>query len=274
MTRFTLTFDVEDWFHILDDATASDSSRWIKNESRVEANTDRILGHLSDRGVLATFFCLGWIAERNPALIRRIAEHGHELACHSYEHSLVYQMNKSAFIDDTTKAKQIIEDVSGERIIGYRAPGFSVDATMPWYFDALAECGFSYDSSIFIADRAHGGWKEFDDQVSWLGVDSNILEIPLRPAEILGRSVFWSGGGYFRITPSCLHRTLASKTKNPVFYLHPRDLDTGQPRLSLSAKRTFKYYAGIKAAEARFKKFLKKFEFATCRDVWAESLHR
>ena len=183
-------------------------------------------------------------------------------------------MSPTNFIDDARRGKQIIEDISGLEVIGYRAPGFSVDASVPWYFDALYECGFKYDSSIFRANRAHGGWEDFDNTDVGYGVSEKILEIPLEAASILGRKVFWSGGGYFRITPALMHKFLARRTPNTVFYLHPRDLDVDQPRLELSTKRSFKYYAGLASAETRLRKFLDGFEFKTCRDVWSESLSR
>ena len=268
MQPITLTIDVEDWFHILDYEGAGGSDSWSSRESRIDANVDRILSILDEYDLKATFFCLGWVGEQFPQVVKRIADADHEIASHSYEHGLVYRMTEAMFKEDASRSRAILEDVSGKKVIGYRAPGFSVNSSVPWFFEALQDCGYRYDSSIFLADRAHGGWADFGKGVPARKFYHGILEIPLPAATILGRAVFWSGGGYFRITPPWLHKTLAQRTENAVFYLHPRDLDTGQPKLSLPLTRHFKYYAGIKQAELRFRQFLATFEFETCEKVW------
>ena len=271
MQRIVLTIDVEDWFHILDYDGLRGVDGWYSRESRIGANMDRILSILDEHALKATFFCLGWVGEQFPQIIKRIADADHEIASHSYEHALVYTMSESIFKEDASRSRAILEDVSGKKVIGYRAPGFSVNSSVPWFFDALQDCGYRYDSSIFLADRAHGGWADFDEGMPGRKFYDGILEIPLPAASIMGRPVFWSGGGYFRITPSWLHKILARRTENAVFYLHPRDLDVGQPKLSLPPLRYFKYYAGIGQTELRFRKFLKAFEFETCEEVWQRS---
>ena len=274
MHPIVLTIDVEDWFHILDNDAVGNVDSWLSRESRIEANVDRILSILNERDLKATFFCLGWVAEHYPGVIRRISSEGHEIASHSYHHTLVYTMSEMSFKQDALRSRSLLEDVSGEEVIGYRAPGFSINASVPWFFDALSECGYKYDSSVFRANRAHGGWTNFATDGVGRAPNSEILEIPLEPASILGKKIFWSGGGYFRITPTLFHKFLVARTNNTVFYLHPRDLDVDQPKLSLSPKRHFKYYAGLQYTESRFKNFLTNFEFQVCKDVWSKNLSR
>ena len=268
--KICLTFDLEDWFHILDQEPYGNVELWNNFESRIFENTDYILKELEKRKIIATFFCLGWVAEKYPQLIKRIYDEKHEIASHSYHHRLVYKMTRAEFALDALRSKNVLEELIGQAVYGYRAPGFSVNASVPWFFDELVSCGYKYDSSIFLHRRNHGGWRSFlDNSVT---STSGIVELPLRPARFMGVPYFWSGGGYFRISPRKLLKMLQHNTQDTMFYLHPRDIDPSQPIMKLRFPRNIKHYIGLRNAKQKFEYFLDTFSFETAKDRYVHNL--
>ena len=265
-----LTIDLEDWFHILDHDATAQPDQWEKFESRVERNTERILEMLVLANRKATFFCLGWIAARHPKLIRKIADAGHEIACHSMNHTLVYKMNPVQFKTDLTESLSVLSGITGKKILTYRAPGFSVTENTKWVFEILAETGIENDCSVFPAYRNHGGYPQFPSQRPCLiGVNGAVItEFPMSTGKILGKTIVYSGGGYFRLLPWSFIRSQLLRSEYVMTYFHPRDFDPHQPVLSsLPLKRRWMSYTGLKGAEDKFRKLLSQFAFMTVKDA-------
>lgn len=265
-----LSIDVEDWFHILGLRNEIPISDWHKMESRVERNTRRILNILDVcNETKATFFVLGWVAEHFPNLIMEIQERGHEIASHGYSHRLVYQLTPEQFREDVQRAKSITEDVIGQRVIGYRVPGFSIQNGNLWALDVIKESGFVYDSSIFPAYRGHGG---FNDAPIYPYQDSSGLwEFPISVVQYWGMNIPFAGGGYLRFLPYSVIKKAINKINSQgqsvILYLHPRDLDIHQPRIELSPYRRFKCYVNLHTAKNKLEALLKDFNFAPVREV-------
>lgn len=258
-----LTVDLEDWYHILDHPPTRHPEHWERFESRVERNTDRLLELLQQHGQRATFFCLGWMAERYPALIRRIAEH-HPIACHTYAHQLAYEQTPAMFRQDALRAKGLLEDVTGLSVTVFRAAGFSVGPRTPWFFEELIACGFTTDSSVFPMERGHGGYPGFPCGVPcrMLTRSGTLLEFPMSSVRLLGRSFAYSGGGYFRLMPYGLIRRWMEQEQYTLAYFHPRDIDPGQPVLdSLPLSRRFKSYYGLNGCYSKLDRLLHEFRF-------------
>lgn len=276
---YLFTVDVEDWFHILDLDTAPSLETWSSLPSRVEYNFHRILDLLSDTETKSTMFFLGWVAEKFPHLVKAARARGHEIASHGYAHRLVYTMTPREFVEDTRRARSILQDISGEPVWGYRAPGFSVTAETPWFFEHLAETGHAYDCSIFPARRRHGGLgtAERAPHVA-LGPGAGgraLIEVPASVAPVLGQRICFFGGGYLRLFPTRLIRTMAERVFGeglPVmFYVHPRDIDPEQPRLPMSPWRWFQCYANLGTAHAKLESLLRTFPFVAVEDYLAAS---
>ncbi len=259
-----LTIDLEDWFHILDHDKTASPEHWKKFESRVESNADRILEQLELAGTHATFFCLGWIAEKYPALIRRIVSCGHEIACHSMNHQLVFNQSVNEFGDDLKRSIDLLQDISGKKIDTYRAPGFSVSENTKWVFEVLVECGIKIDCSIFPARRNHGGYAQFPNRKPCvISVNGNtIKEFPMSLVHGPFGAMAFSGGGYFRFLPYPVIRYFFNRSGYVMTYFHPRDFDAAQPVLtSLPLKRKMMSYVGLKGAKEKFTRLLKEFSF-------------
>ncbi len=258
-----LTVDFEDWFHILDHPETRYPEQWSRYESRIEQNVDRLLALFDKHSVRATWFCLGWSAERFPALVQRIAAH-HQIACHTYGHQLLFQQSPAAFKEDTLKAKNILEDTIGRPVDTFRAAGFSVTRTTPWFFEALRSCGFTVDSSVFVARRNHGGFPEFGGEGPCRIQTSagELLELPLSPLHKFGRPFIYSGGGYFRLLPYPWIRSAFQSADYTMTYFHPRDIDAGQPILTtLPIRRKFMSYYGLKGCFRKLDVLLTDFDF-------------
>jgi polysaccharide deacetylase family protein (PEP-CTERM system associated) len=265
-----LTFDLEDWFHVLDYASTRTEIQWESFPSRIRENTDRILSLLDTKNQRATFFCLGWVARKYPDVIRKISATGHEIGCHSDLHQLVYETDEKRFREDLQTAIKSIEDTISTKVVSYRAPGFSVKESCSWFFEALIECGIEVDSSVFPSKRAHGGFESF-------GANSPVLvttplgtlkELPINTVSILGRDYVFSGGGYFRITPLWLLRRWIRKSDYVMTYFHPRDFDPDQPMLEgLPLIRKFKSYYGLKSAFGKLDSVLNEFQFVDLRSA-------
>ncbi len=264
-----LTFDLEDWFHILDfPATASPAS-WETRESRVEKNTERILELLDERQQKATWFCLGWIADKYPGLIKKIAS-SHEIAYHSSDHRLLYETQAKDVKADLENNLRRLEDLSGKRITAYRAPGFSFTRDTKWLVNVLSESGIHYDCSIFPARRNHGGYPEFPATAPCIlsYTNSMVKEFPMTYSNVAGRKIVCSGGGYFRLMPYAVLSRLISRQDYVMTYFHPRDFDPDQPVLDgLSWKRKYMSYVGLKKSFSRLKRLLNEYKFVSVEDA-------
>jgi polysaccharide deacetylase family protein (PEP-CTERM system associated) len=260
-----LTFDIEEWFHLLDHPCTQSESQWSDFPSRIDLNVDRILCLLEDSRVQATFFCLGWVAERYPHIIKKIGSLGYEIACHSHTHQLAYRQTPYEFQEDLRRAKFTLEDLLGSQVITYRIPGFSLTKDNLWVFDVLHEEGFSVDCSVFPTSGSHGGLQNFTtDQPCLIELRNSVLikEFPLNTYQILGNRFVFSGGGYFRLLPYFILRHLFEKSDYVMTYFHPRDFDYSQPIIpDLSLLRTFKSYYGLKHAEKKLTKLLRELDF-------------
>ncbi len=243
-----ITFDIEDWFHVLDNPDTNNIEQWKAFPSRLESGVNKLLGFCDQAGVKATFFILGWVAERAPDVIAEIARRGHEIACHSYRHQLVYTQTAGEFERDLVTALERIEAATGIRPNAYRAPGFSITARSVWAFDILARNGIKIDGSIFPAPRAHGGLPSFPAGGPCLLETDNSRQLKIFPmsfGHVLGRRIVFSGGGYFRVLPYAALKRGFERASYVMTYFHPRDFDPEQPIVpGLSPIRRFKSYVG------------------------------
>ncbi|MEE9910691.1 MAG: polysaccharide deacetylase family protein [Deltaproteobacteria bacterium] len=259
-----LTFDIEDWYNC--DFITADFD-WDKYEVRIYGGVERILQELAKRNLQATFFCLGWIAEKHPDVIRRIHAGGHHIGCHSYQHELSFRFDRNCFRQDTEKSKKLIEDLIGAPINAFRAPGFSITERNVWALEVLAELGFEYDCSIFPAPHDYGGFTSFGNAepvVLNLANGSRLKEFPINIRRVLGRNVVFSGGGFFRLFPYGMIKYWALRSPYMMTYFHARDFDPEQPMIdTLPRMRKFKSYVGLKTSFAKFQKLLNDFEFVS-----------
>jgi polysaccharide deacetylase family protein (PEP-CTERM system associated) len=268
------TVDVEDYFQVAALSSAIPRDSWHTRELRVEANTDRLLGILAERSICATFFVLGWVAERTPALVRRIAAAGHEVACHGYSHKLIYTQTPTEFREETMRAKKCLEDTVGRSVIGYRAASFSVTGQSLWALDVLIDSGFRYDSSIFPIHHDLYGIPGSTPEPHLVTAPSGrtLAEFPMSAASFFGLQIPVSGGGYFRILPYWLTRAglkqINEQRQRPfTFYLHPWELDPGQPRIKVGAFSRFRHYTNLSRCEARLRRVLGEFAFGSMEEV-------
>jgi polysaccharide deacetylase family protein (PEP-CTERM system associated) len=259
-----LTIDVEDYFQVSAFAPHIPRSDWPIRECRVERNVDRILAMLDQHGTKATFFTLGWIAERYPELIRRIVAEGHELASHGYGHERASDQTAAAFFADINLAKLLLEDLAGQQIKGYRAPSFSIGQHNLWAFDCLERAGYLYSSSIYPIRHDHYGMPDAPRHAHAVG---GLLEVPATTLRFLNRNWPASGGGYFRLMPYSLSRWMLRRVNDidqlaAVFYFHPWEIDTDQPRIpGISAKTRFRHYVNIHRMETRLNRLLGDFSW-------------
>jgi polysaccharide deacetylase family protein (PEP-CTERM system associated) len=261
-----LTFDIEDWYNHDD---YSRDFAWNKHEVRIYEGTDKILNALAERDLKGTFFCVGWIAEHHPLIIKKIAKAGHHIGCHSYQHELATRMTPQEFRQDTYKAKCLIEDVSGQEVNAFRVPSFSLTKNNLWLFDILVELGFKYDSSVFPAQHEFGGFPGFTiNEPFRIAVNGTyIKEYPISIKKILGKEIVYSGGGYFRVIPYFLLKKWTANEKYVLTYFHPSDFDPEQPKMpQLSRMRQFKNRVCLKGAYSKFKRYLFDFNFYNMLD--------
>ena len=267
-----MSVDVEDWFHILEAASAPDISRWDSLPSCVERNFRKLLDLFSEKNVRVTCFFLGYVAERYPQLVKEALDRGHEIASHGYAHRLIYTLTPQGFLEDARKSKEILESISGRAVDGYRAPGFSVTADTPWFFEKLLEAGYRYDSSVFPAPRQHGGLNT--NKYSPHLIEDKLMEFPITVANVLGKRFCFFGGGYLRLFPYQVVRQMCRKVlaenRPVVFYVHPREIDPGHPRLSLGLTRTFKSYVNLKTTEPKLRHILDEFQVTTFAEFIAD----
>ena len=268
------SIDVEDYFQVAALAPVVPRDSWPTWEYRAERNTEVILNLLEERRTRGTFFVLGWCAERSPALVKRIAAAGHEIACHGFSHQLIYSQTEAVFREETRRSKQFLEDTIGAGVTGYRAASFSITRQSLWALDVLIDCGFEYDSSVFPIrhDRYGIPGAARDPGVITAPSGRTIVEFPMSAASFFGVRVPVSGGGYFRLLPYGVTRAglkqINEQTGQPfTFYLHPWEVDPRQPRLKASAFSRFRHYNNLHKTEPRLRKLLRDFAFSTMRDV-------
>ncbi|MES9851637.1 MAG: XrtA system polysaccharide deacetylase [Candidatus Thiodiazotropha sp. L084R] len=269
-----ITVDVEDYYQVSAFNKQVEKAKWETFESRVYNNTHRILKIFDEKEIKGTFFILGWVAERNQKLVKEIHDLGHEVACHGYSHDLVYKQTPEQFLEETSKSKQILEDIVGASVNGYRAASYSITSKSLWAIDILSECGFTYDSSIFpiIHDRYGIPGADTKPHIFQTDKGNKIVEFPLSTVGVLNRRFPISGGGYFRLFPYWLSNKGLSRVNNHdnvpfIFYMHPWEIDEGQPKIKSSMLSEFRHYNNIDKFETRLLKLIDDFEFSTVSDV-------
>jgi polysaccharide deacetylase family protein (PEP-CTERM system associated) len=267
--------DVEDYFQVAALAPAIPVDSWHSRECRVEANTEVILKLCAEKNIRGTFFVLGWVAEKVPQLVKRIAAAGHEIACHGFSHQLIYRQTQEVFREETLRAKHFLEDVIGKPVTGYRAASFSITRDSLWALDTLIDAGFEYDSSVFPIHHDRYGIPGASPEPGRIEAPSRrtLVEFPMSAAKFFGVQVPVSGGGYFRILPYWVTRAglkqINEKAGRPfTFYLHPWEVDPGQPRVKgISAFSRFRHYTNLQKCESRLRRVLSDFSFGTMREV-------
>jgi polysaccharide deacetylase family protein (PEP-CTERM system associated) len=265
MITNALTIDVEDYFQVSAFAPHIDRADWDNRECRVERNVHRILDMLDRHNTKATFFTLGWVAQRYPQLVKEIVHRGHELASHGYGHERASDLTEEAFLEDIHSAKVLLEDLAGLEVRGYRAPSFSIGTGNLWAFDCLANTGHRYSSSIYPIAHDHYGMPDSPRFV--YEVRPGLLEVPITTLRAFGRNFPSSGGGYFRLLPYALSRWMLQRVNSTdcqpgIFYFHPWEIDAQQPRIpGIGAKTRFRHYVNIDRVEARLNQLLTDFKW-------------
>jgi polysaccharide deacetylase family protein (PEP-CTERM system associated) len=259
------TVDVEDYFQVSAFSPYIDRNEWDRYDCRVEKNIDIILNMLNTSGVKATFFTLGWIAERYPKMVRSIVDQGHELASHGYQHQRASDLSEDDFFSDVQSSKKLLEDISGIEIKGYRAPSFSIGKENLWAFDCLLKAGYKYSSSIYPIKHDHYGMPDAPRFAHC--VRNGLIEIPITTLRLYDRNFPSSGGGYFRLLPYSLSKLMLKKVlstdkKSAIFYFHPWEIDCEQPRIkNISLKTQFRHYVNINKMEVKLRKLLVDFRW-------------
>ncbi|GAA0839909.1 DUF3473 domain-containing protein [Marinobacter szutsaonensis] len=275
-TRNALTIDVEDYFQVAALAEAVSPDDWDSMEYRVEGNTERLLELLDRHNTRATFFTLGWVAERSPELVRRIRAAGHEVASHGYSHQLIYNQTPDVFREETRRSKAILEDILGEPVTGYRAASYSITSRSRWALDILAEEGFTWDSSIFPVHHDRYGMPGTPHEPYLLKTPNGatLTEFPLSTCDLGSYRLPIAGGGYFRLFPYWLTQWGLGKINRSgkpfIFYLHPWEIDTGQPRLKVKALSRFRHYNNLGKCMGRLERLLGDFRFGSVSEVLSE----
>jgi polysaccharide deacetylase family protein (PEP-CTERM system associated) len=276
MTRHHFTVDVEEYFHPTALAPHYPMETWDGLERRSPAVVDRLLDFLDERGVEGTFFVVGWLAEREPGMVRRIVERGHEVGSHSYEHDLVGRLGPKGFRDSVRRSKAVLEDVAGTEILGYRAPSFSIVPGLEWAFDVLLEEGYAYDASLFpVSQHPTYGYPAAGPDPFWLGRDAGRLaEFPATTARILGQTLPASGGAYFRLLPYGLVRSgLAQASRRGaggMFYIHPWEMDDWVPEVAAPRIQMVRTFAGRRRIWRRLERMFAEFRFTSIRRTLEE----
>jgi polysaccharide deacetylase family protein (PEP-CTERM system associated) len=270
-----MSVDVEEYFHASALTKVAPSSQWDALPSRVDPATRRLLDLFASRQVQATFFILGWVAERHPALVRAIAAAGHEIASHGYGHEIVYSLSEAAFREDVRRSRQILEDLTGQPVVGYRAPSFSITRQSLWALDVLLEEGYRYDASIFPVRHDRYGIPDAPRHAYTIALESgSLVEVPPSTVRLAGQNLAVAGGGYFRLLPygwtrSGLARLNRREQRPAIFYLHPWEIDTEQPRLPVGTATRLRHYGNLGRTLGRLGRLLGEFRFGTVTDVLA-----
>ena len=270
-----LSVDVEDWFQVGAFETVIPRDTWDSLECRVEANCDRVLALFDSAGVRATFFTLGWVAQRFPDVMRRIVAQGHELASHGWDHARVFTLDAASFAEDLRRSRGTLEDISGQAVTGYRAPSFSIDARNPWAHEVLAREGYAYSSSVAPIVHDHYGWREAPRFAFRPVADSPLVEIPVTTAQVAGRRFAAGGGGFFRVLPYALTRFAIRQVNREghpaAFYFHPWEIDPGQPRVADAPLRSrLRHYTNLAGMDAKLRRLAGEFAWGRMDAVAAQ----
>ena len=274
--RNALSVDVEDWFQVGAFEGVIDKGSWDGLIHRVERNTEAVMALFAEANVNATFFTLGWVANRYPALIRRIAEAGHEVASHGWDHERVFRMTPEQFEGDLKHARAAIEDAAGQAVTGYRAPSFSIDMRTPWAHAILADAGYLYSSSVAPVIHDHYGWPDAPRFAFRPLTDSALIELPVTTVALRGRNFAAGGGGFFRLLPYDLSRWAIRRVNGrehrpAIFYFHPWEIDPAQPRVrNAPIKSRLRHYMNLENMAPKLKKLLKDFSWGRTDEVAAE----
>jgi len=275
--RNAMTIDVEDYFQVSAFAGHIARASWPDIACRVEANVERILALLHAQRIHATFFTLGWIAERHPAMVRHIVAAGHELASHGYGHSRVTDQSRAEFTDDIGRSKRLLEDIAGVAVQGYRAPSFSIGAANLWALDVLQEQGYRYSSSIYPIAHDHYGMPDAQRFAFRPNGPDRLLELPITTVRLMNRNWPAGGGGYFRLFPYPLSRWMIARVnqleqRSGIFYFHPWELDPGQPRQAgVGLKTRFRHYLNLERMESRLRALAADFQWGRMDHIFLES---
>ena len=274
--RNAMTIDVEDYFQVSAFAAHIPRDSWPSLSCRVEGNIDRILTLLDEKGVKATFFTLGWIAERYPMMVRLIVDNGHELASHGHNHQRVTDQSPDDFQEDITRSKQLLEDIGGQAVIGYRAPSFSIGSRNLWALDVLREAGYRYSSSIYPIRHDHYGMPDAPRFKFHPRGPDGLVELPATTVKLFGRNFPAGGGGYFRLLPYGLSRWFMYRVNHTdrqpcIFYFHPWEIDPGQPRQkNICLKTRFRHYINLSRTESRIRALLHDFQWGRIDHIFLE----
>ncbi len=272
-----MSVDIEEYFQVGAFENTIDRADWEKLASRVDYNTNVVLDLFAEKNVKATFFTLGWVAERNASLVRRIISEGHELASHGYDHVRVHQLTRQQFHADLNRTKKILEDASGERIRGYRAPSFSIGKQNLWALDTLAELGYAYSSSVYPIAHDHYGWPEASRWAFRPIEKSPLIEIPVTTARMFGKTRAAGGGGFFRLLPYALSRWAISRVNEKeghasMFYFHPWEVDADQPfQAGAPLKSKLRHYTNLKHMRSKVARVLDDFHWDRVDSVFLDS---
>jgi polysaccharide deacetylase family protein (PEP-CTERM system associated) len=272
MLRNALSVDVEDWFQVGAFENTIDRSDWDGLNRRVEANTDACLAMFANAGIKATFFTLGWVAHRHPALIRRIVEQGHELASHGWDHARVFTLTPEQFRDDLAKTRACLEDAGGMAVAGYRAPSFSIDKRTPWAHPILAEAGYTYSSSVAPVIHDHYGWPEAPRFAFAPVLGSDFLELPVTTAKLGGRTLAAGGGGFFRLLPYQFSRwavrQVNAEAQSAIIYFHPWEIDPNQPRVADAPLRSkLRHYTNLSVMAPKLERLIGDFAWGRVDEI-------
>lgn len=267
LIRNAMTIDVEDYFQVSAFASHIPRESWDYLPCRVEQNMARIFALLDEKKVKATFFTLGWIAERYPQIVHSIIKNGHELASHGYQHLRASDQTPDEFLDDISRSKKLLEDLGGQAVIGYRAPSFSIGTNNLWALDSLQEAGYLYSSSIYPIKHDHYGMPEAPRFKFYPRESGSLIELPPTTVKFMGRNYPASGGGFFRLLPYQLSRSLIKYVNQTdlqacIFYFHPWEIDAEQPRQkNISIKTRFRHYVNLSQNESRIRSLLDDFQW-------------
>lgn len=274
LIRNAFSIDVEDYFQVSALAPHFPRQIWDQQTCRVERNVDRMLGMLADSQAHATFFTLGWVAERFPDMVKRIVAGGHELASHGYGHQRVSDLTPAEFLDDVTRAKKILEDLGGQAVIGYRAPSFSIGENNLWALDSLGDAGYQYSSSIYPIRHDHYGMPNAPRFAFRPSDSKTLLELPATTIRLFNRNLPAAGGGYFRLLPYQMSRWSINRVNNVdkqacIFYCHPWEIDPEQPRPhGMTLKTRFRHYLNLGRTESRLRTLLKDFRWGRVDQIF------